>query len=424
MNDDRRFIRRFSDLLPPHMNATGAPVIRASRVHSSYGHQPFRPLPAPTGPYPYHLSLASVLPPGAIGADPQSSRVIFHVVGDSGGIKTPVPQMNVARQMELDLARAVDGMRPSFLYHLGDVVYFYGEAQEYYPQFYDAYAQYEAPIFAIPGNHDGDLSPQMQQNSVPSLDAFVRNFCATIPHHTADAVDAQRSAMNQPNVYWTLETPVATIIGLYTNVPDGGRLDDDQITWLKSELSSAPNDRFLLVAMHHPIFSLDDHHSGSAYMQQVLDEAVAETQRIPDAVFAGHVHNYQRFTRAWNGRQVPFIVAGAGGYHNLHHVAKPVMQGLLAGAVKMPYTLTDNSGATFVTYCDDRFGFLRLDLTATTLKGEYYAVGGFGDPATAQDELIDSFTLDRAAGTVTTTTQTLAGVASGGKQSAKGSTRP
>jgi hypothetical protein len=159
-------------------------------------------------------------------------------------------------------------------------------------------------------------------------------------------------------------------------------------------------------------------------MHQLLDDAVAETQRIPDAVFAGHVHNYQRFTRAWNNRQVPFIVAGAGGYHNLHHVAKPMMQGLIAGNVTMPYTLTDNTGATFVTYCDDRFGCLRLDLTANTLKGEYFAVGGFGDPATAQDELIDSFTLDRTTGTVTTTTPTLAGGASGGKPGGKGHGKP
>lgn len=47
--------------------------------------------------------------------------------------------------------------RPSFLYHLGDVVYFYGEASNYYPQFYEPYAFYPVPIFAIPGNHDGDI---------------------------------------------------------------------------------------------------------------------------------------------------------------------------------------------------------------------------------------------------------------------------
>ena len=41
--------------------------------------------------------------------------------------------------------------------------------------------------------------------------------------------------MIQPNVYWTLEATFATIIGLYTNVPEGGMLDQDQIDWLQKE---------------------------------------------------------------------------------------------------------------------------------------------------------------------------------------------
>jgi hypothetical protein len=89
--------------------------------------------------------------------------------------------------------------RPAFFYHLGDVVYYYGEASEYYPQFYEPYVHYPAPIFAIPGNHDGDLPPQpgdaQSQPSQPStqeptqqvqsLDAFVRNFCADAPQDAA-----------------------------------------------------------------------------------------------------------------------------------------------------------------------------------------------------------------------------------------------
>lgn len=40
---------------------------------------------------------------------------------------------------------------------------------------------------------------------------------------TKDAGDAWRTAMIQPNVYWTLEAPFVTIIGLYTNLPEGGQ---------------------------------------------------------------------------------------------------------------------------------------------------------------------------------------------------------
>lgn len=379
MSVDRSFFRRFSDHVP-----TGA--IRAKRRHSLQGHQPFRPLPAPTGPYPYHLKLDAVV--AGAGAD---GKLVFHCVGDTGGIKTPVPQMNVAHAMERDIEASAGAGRPAFFYHLGDVVYFYGEAQEYYPQFYDAYAGYEAPIFAIPGNHDGDLSLQMQQDNTPSLAAFVRNFCASIPHHSADAVDARRSAMNQPNVYWTLETPLATIVGLYTNVPDGGHLDDDQIAWLKAELMSAPKGLPLLLAMHHPIYSIDDHHSGSVYMHDLLQEVIADAKRAPDMVLAGHVHNYQRFTRTWADKtQTPFVVAGAGGYHNLHHMSTDFR----AAKPGLPYQVPGEEGVALEAFCDDKFGFLRLELTPAAITGTYFAVPGFTDPMTSQATAIDSFTLD------------------------------
>jgi hypothetical protein len=45
--------------------------------------------------------------------------------------------------------------------------------------------------------------------------------------------------MTQPNVYWTLETPFANIIGLYSNVPEGGEIHQEQFDWFVNELSSA-----------------------------------------------------------------------------------------------------------------------------------------------------------------------------------------
>lgn len=349
------------------------------RYHETHGHQPFRALPSPTGMLPYRLPLEQVVP-----IDADATALVFHMVGDTGGVKTPVPQLNVARAMEKDL-HSMEAAPPVFFYHLGDVVYFDGEADQYYPQFYDAYANYHAPIMAIPGNHDGDISREMEANHVPSLAAFVDNFCARIAHHTPDARDVERDAMTQPNVYWTLEAPLVTVVGLYTNVPEGGSLDPNQIAWFETELHEAPRDRPLLVAMHHPIYSVDGHHSGSEYLHRILDDAVQQTGRKPDAVFAAHVHNYQRFTRSWQGWEVPFIVAGGGGYHNLHRVLPGVKPGP-QGAPEDPVTLE--------TFCDHLYGYLRLEVTKTRLKGAYYTVPGFQDPMTAQGTLFDSFTLD------------------------------
>jgi hypothetical protein len=76
--------------------------------------------------------------------------------------------------------------RPSFFYHLGDVVYYDGESANYWPEFYEPYLNYHAPIVAIPGNHDGDVNPATGESS---LQAFVRNFCAqsgcAAPHDDA-----------------------------------------------------------------------------------------------------------------------------------------------------------------------------------------------------------------------------------------------
>jgi 3',5'-cyclic AMP phosphodiesterase CpdA len=277
--------------------------------------------------------------------------------------------------------------RPSFFYHLGDVVYYYGQAEEYYPQFYEPYIHYPAPIFAIPGNHDGDLPPQPARGG-RSLDAFVRNFCADAPGITPEAKDIPRDAMTQPNVYWTLEAPFITIVGLYTNVPEGGKLDDDQKEWLSSELRDAPGDKALIVAMHHPIYSADGHHSGSKNMEQVLDRAIEQTGRIPNAVFAGHVHNYQRFTRRRDGREVPYIVAGAGGYWHLHYVEKH-----LGVRVQTPFT-TQDPNITLESYCDDRHGYLRLEVGAQTMRGRYFAAPRPHEPWSKHARQVDTFTVD------------------------------
>src|SRR5579859_3522441 len=257
----------------------------------------FRPLPTPPGPAPYHLSLAETLPPERIEQIHAAGHVVFHTVGDTGGVESPEPQVIVMKHMEQDFAGSDPSVQPAFLYHLGDIAYYYGEASQYYPQFYEPAEHYPAPIFAIPGNHDGDVFNE----AVPTLTAFLNNFCAPTPRHNKEAGDALRDAMTQPNVYWTLETPLATFIGLYSNVPEGGKLDDEQIAWFEAELTQAPTDKALIIAVHHPVYSADSHHSGSHYIGELLDQAITKTGRKPDLVLTAHVHNYQRFTRQLDG---------------------------------------------------------------------------------------------------------------------------
>ena len=77
--------------------------------------------------------------------------------------------------MTLDCVSSKPPHRPAFLFHLGDIVYNFGEARYYYDQFYEPFRNYPAPIFAIPGNHDSFIVPGTQSADCP-LVTFERNF--------------------------------------------------------------------------------------------------------------------------------------------------------------------------------------------------------------------------------------------------------
>jgi len=357
-----------------------------------YDNSPFRDLPTPTGPAPYRLDVTKVT-----GPLPSTTQMVFHTVGDTGGIKVPQDQQIVANKMEEQfIAGANPADNPLFFYHLGDVVYYYGEESNYHDQFFEPYIHYPAPIFAIAGNHDGDIDPT---NPTPpaSLAAFVEVFCDTQPRVLPIAGDSTRTTMIQPNVYWTLVTPLANFLGLYCNDTQHGTINEPQTTWFVNELKNADAERkatgkAIIVSLHYPAYSVDMDHGSSGDMQDFLDNAFATAKVYPDIILSGHVHNYQRFTRKLsNGQQLPYVVAGGGGYWNLHKVETKASPVSVPNDTFFPDVILEN-------FCDDMFGFLRITIInnagTRTLKGEYFTVprlqGSWSAPAT----LFETFTLD------------------------------
>jgi hypothetical protein len=346
---------------PPRRHSQAHPGIQplSPLTHRT---QRFQPLPVPLGDPPYHFNLEAAIPDVGKRAT-KRKRLIFHTVGDTGGVKHPDFQRSVSDQMKADLALP-DANRPSFFFHLGDVVYYNGEHDQYYEQFYVPYDHYDAPIFSIPGNHDGDPADASQA----SLAGWVAYFMTPTPHVDSESGDAPRVTMSQPNVYFTLECPYATIVGLYTNVPEHGSVDSAQQQWLTYEFSSAPKDKALIVCLHHPIYSFDDHHSGSARMADVVQHAINDSRRVPNMVLTAHVHNYQRIERPIvRARPTPFLVAGHGGYYHLHRLNADID------------TTDPDTEAKLIAADDKRYGYVTLSVGPTTISGTMTAVTRDGE---------------------------------------------
>jgi len=347
------------------------------------------PVPQPVGgAVEPVLTLAQVYGsagPAKIAAIQKSGQIVFHSVGDTGSVVGPVTQSLVADKMVTDFTEANPADVPSFLFHLGDVVYYFGEATYYYDQFYTPYRDYPAPILAIAGNHDGIVYPK---DPAPTLDAFLKNFCTATPEQSADAGNLQRTTMIQPGVYFTLEAPFVRILGLYSNVledpgvisSENGQntvLDNRQVAFLTAALTRVKSDKFtgaVIIAMHHPPFTGGAEHGGSPLMLADIDSACTAAGVWPHAVFSGHSHNYQRYTRTVNKMQIPFLVAGCGG----HSPLSP-----MRATFRTPYVI-DNT-LTLANYDTTDYGYLRVVVNATTMRIEFHPQHDGGTTKTPND---------------------------------------
>ncbi|WEK18773.1 MAG: metallophosphoesterase [Candidatus Pedobacter colombiensis] len=358
-----------------------SPVLKTEQIDDAHK---FQSLPQPSGSYPYRLSV-----PG------NKEKMTFHMVGDTGGLTELCFQQQVITQMTAQCLNATKADQPSFLYHLGDIVYHYGEAEQYETQFLSPFESYPKPIYAIAGNHDSDINPDSDTH-YDSLEAFYTTFCNTCPKTIYFGQNTQRKSQIQPNVYWTMEAPLATIIGLYTNVPKYGCIKKDQRSWFIKELQNAAKqnaEKAIIVCLHHAPYSADYNHGSSLNMIEFLESAFEEAGVKPDVVFSGHVHNYQRFSKQYSdGKTIPFIVAGAGGFEELHTLADPLDPAYITQSPNLDDILLES-------YCDNQHGFLKIVIEKSpfsfTIKGAYYTVSQQKLIAETQEPaLFDSFTID------------------------------
>lgn len=346
----------------------------------------------------------------------------FHLVGCSGDFSNHQPQVWGASAMVAQVKDPgpIGGQdhpvtAASFLYQLGDVVYKpddnddtdgTDQQQMYSAQFYQPYTDYSRSIFAIAGNHDGKLSKHFHKSAI---DHFLLNFCATDKGKSPDNNVDHRAAMAQPYVYWRLSTPLAYIIGLYSNIANGGMLDDPaqsnrpQYDWLVAQLAdikqrNAQNTppKAILLAVHYPPYSGAGNFakrcdptlgptSGALNARPLgywLQQAFVESGQRPDAVFSAHAHLYQRLTFCdADGWEIPYLIAGSGGHSPVESMwtacdgSKGQPQSVPFDAI-LPKgnNLAPGQSMRIAAYNDQSFGFLRVTIAARKLTGEFFTV--------------------------------------------------
>jgi hypothetical protein len=357
------------------------PAEPAARQPTSSGHtrmtqwskEQLGPVPAVKGNGV--IDLADVIGSDGVAEVEQLGEIRFHALGDSG-VNHAEEAEKVAEEMATDYRPGAGSLNPSFLFHLGDVIYGPGKEDHYGERFYRPYRHYPGKILAIPGNHDGETKSAADK---PSLKAFVANFCAnaaTVPDQAAGS-GIYRETMTQPGVYWMLEAPFVRIIGLYSNclenpgfLEGNGGKDTSQLEWLEATLKAVARNKSkksLVIASHHPPYSAAGH-SGSTEMSQSIDAVCEKAGIWPDAFLSGHAHNYQRYTRRVAGKQIPYLVVGTGG----------IAPQKVPDAAGQP---ADNSHETTYDAAMASYGYLYVTASPKVLKFEFWPLsdGGHAD---------------------------------------------
>jgi hypothetical protein len=271
---------------------------------------------------------------------------------------------------------------------LGDIVYSFGELEYYYDQFYEPYRNYQAPILAAAGNHDGMISPLAHAKS---LAGYLQNFCADPAagfRVTREAGGLSRTAQIQPGVFFTFDAPFVRILVFCSNtledpgvIADKNTIGETQIAFLRGALQRVKRENYagaLLFAHHHPPYAIGGQHSSSTEMRQQMDAVCAEVGVWPHAVLAGHAHSYQRFTRRRSdGTEIPYIICGNGG-HNVRKLQASGGLPLRCPQILQPKTASDDQ-VTFENYDDTNYGYLRVIVDPKQLRIEYHpASDGIG----------------------------------------------
>ncbi len=248
---------------------------------------------------------------------------------------------------------------------LGDVA---GDDLGLYPQMKQAIGMINGPVRFLPGNHDLD-------------------FDATDPDHSMDTFRAQMGpdyfsynvgdthviALNDVRYPCTdaVDSPAGRL-GTQCSDPEktpryNGRLDDNQLAWLKADIDATPKDKLIVIASHIPFLTYADMDSPVHQLDQVKEVyAMLEGRRVVHT--SGHTHSIEN------------LKAGDsyGPWRKVMGVEKLPFPHIVAGAISGDWYSGDlNEDGVPMAFQRDggRPGVLTLDISGNTFK-ERFTVRG------------------------------------------------
>ena len=261
---------------------------------------------------------------------PPDASAAFLVMGDTGE----------GDESQQAVVRALASQAPGtdFLFICSDVIYPAGGIEEYGSKFFEPYAEYPRPIYAIPGNHDWYddcdgfmrwLCGATQAPAKPKLrlapgELLRRALWRRAPRPDPDTVArlaGLRPPTDQPAPYFAIDTGPLLLVGIDTGIT--GEIDADQAAWLSS-VSASKQPKILLTGK--PIYVNGKYRPGKIEgSSETVDGIVTAPANNYIAAIGGDIHNYQRYpVKLENGRTILYLVSGGGGafMHATHTLPK------------------------------------------------------------------------------------------------------
>ncbi|KAK6147188.1 hypothetical protein DH2020_018100 [Rehmannia glutinosa] len=207
---------------------------------------------------------------------PSTFPIKFSVLGDPGQTEWTKTTLDHISKSDYDV-----------LLLPGDLSY-----ADFYQPLWDTFGQLVQPLasarpwMVTHGNHEIEKIPVVRREKFTS--------------YNARWVMPYEESGSSSNLYYSFEVAGVHVIMLGSYADFGP--DSDQYRWLQSDLGKVDRSKtpWLIAVVHAPWYSSNEAHQGeyeSVGMKKAMEDLLYKAR--VDAVFAGHVHAYERFVRVY-----------------------------------------------------------------------------------------------------------------------------